>query len=402
MKRVGRKVPKPLQGEFTESLAIEDADDIWSAYNLILTGDIVFASAIRNVNSTSATGYTSTKSVHTELAIEVETRDLDPASSSLRVSGKVILDNPYVTKGSRHTIEFKEKDKRSFTLVKPDGWNSVEEETLKKALSPDKPGTMVAVLMQEGEANICTIRESGTASAAHVFSPIPKKRSTVAEQDAGMARFFQKVLSTLLEQFDFSQPRPLLLGSPGQTAKAFKDHIKQQGHNKSDKVLTAMSREATVVQVSSCHEHNLMNPKVQEVLKDTQFAIETKYMDKLTTMLKVDDGRAWYGTSAVSKAVNDGAIGPGGGVLLISQSLVNHDDIATRKKYVAMKDKVKANGGEARIVSDSHQSGKQLMLLGNIAAILSYPMLDLDEDDEHVAADDDEHGQHQGTANSVI
>lgn len=57
-------------------------------------------------------------------------------------------------------------------------------------------------------------------------------------------------------------------------------------------------------------------------------------------------------------------------------------DVATRKKYVALVDKVKEDGGEVRLLSSDHESGKRLESLGGIAAILTYPILDLDEDEE--------------------
>jgi protein pelota len=57
-------------------------------------------------------------------------------------------------------------------------------------------------------------------------------------------------------------------------------------------------------------------------------------------------------------------------------------DVATRKKYVGLVDKVKEDGGEVRLLSSDHESGKRLEALGGIAAILTYPIFDLDEDAE--------------------
>jgi protein pelota len=134
-------------------------------------------------------------------------------------------------------------------------------------------------------------------------------------------------------------------------------------------------------------------------MKDMKFARETQYVDQFFDMLKLDDGRAWYGTSAVEKAVKDGAVGPGGGVLLVNNSLFRSEDLALRKKYVALVDKVRGDGGEARILSSDHESGQRLTMLGDIAAILNYPMLDLDEDD----ADEDNEATGEPTMeNSVI
>ena len=105
-------------------------------------------------------------------------------------------------------------------------------------------------------------------------------------------------------------------------------------------------------------------------------------MDELTRRLRQDDGRAWYGIAPVEKAVLEGAVGKGGGVLLVNNSLFRNHDEATRKRYVALVDKVRADGGEARILSSDHESGEQLDIFGGIAAILTYPIWDLDQDEE--------------------
>ena len=79
-------------------------------------------------------------------------------------------------------------------------------------------------------------------------------------------------------------------------------------------------------------------------------------------------------------AIERGAVGKGGGVLLISNSLFRSQDIQTRKKWVGVVDAVKEQGGEVRVLSSMHESGKRLEGLGGIAAILTYAIEDLDEE----------------------
>lgn len=106
-------------------------------------------------------------------------------------------------------------------------------------------------------------------------------------------------------------------------------------------------------------------------------------MNDFLTMLRKDDGRAWYGPREVERAAEKGAIGKGGGVLLISDALFRAQDVAVRRRWVALVDKIRdVEGGEVRILSSEHESGKRLDGLGGIAAILTYPLEDLDEDDD--------------------
>ncbi|KAI1094339.1 hypothetical protein F5B19DRAFT_52593 [Rostrohypoxylon terebratum] len=386
MQLVGSKASQRLDeiGEGSVTLLPVEPEDMWHANNLIGPEDVVKAHAIRKVTTETKTGSTMSERVHTDLTIRVTSTFFDPGSSQLHVSGTVIVENNFVSLGQYHTLDLELN--RPFTLWKKYGWDSVARETLSDALKQDKEGAVAAVVMQEGTANICLITEYRTILKQRVESTIPKKRSSSSEQDSGMKHFFEKVLSTLLRSIDFSRPRPLLLASPGFVAADFKKYIADEGARRTDKAMTAMAKEATVVHSSSGHLHSLneilKSTEVTATMKNMKFSKETRFMDDFFDKLRKDDGRAWYGTAPVEKAVQEGAVGRGGGTLLINNSLFRSQDIRTRKRFVAMVDKVREDGGEARILSSDHESGQRLDALGGIAAILTYPILDLDEDED--------------------
>ena len=136
---------------------------------------------------------------------------------------------------------------------------------------------------------------------------------------------------------------------------------------------------------SSGHLHALnevlKSPEVLARLKDTKYARETRLMDEFMTFLRKDDGRAWYGPKEVELAAEKGALGKGGGVLLISDALFRAQDIGVRRRWVRLVDRVRdVEGGEVRVLSSEHESGRRLEGLGGIAAILTFPIEDLDED----------------------
>ena len=101
-------------------------------------------------------------------------------------------------------------------------------------------------------------------------------------------------------------------------------------------------------------------------------------MDRFFELMRKDDARAWYGPKECEAAVDRGAVGKGGGVLMISNSLFRNQEISTRKRWVKVVDDIKEQGGEVRVLSSMHESGKRLEGLGGIAAILTYPIEDLD------------------------
>ncbi len=330
------------------------------------------------------TGATQSERVHIDLTVKVKSLFFDPAASSLRVSGTICSENEYAPLGSHHTLDL-EVD-RPFTLIKAHGWDSVARQALTQGLGDDRNRATATVVMQEGLANICLITEFRTIFKARVDHVVPKKRDAAARQDAGVKKFYEKTLATLLRSIDFAAPRPLLLASPGFIATDFKEYIAQQGRDKSDKILTSVAKQAIIIHSNSGHMHSLRevlkSPAVLTQMRNMNFAKEGQFMDTFFEILQRDDGRAWYGAHAVTKAIAEGAVGPGGGVLLINNSLFRSNDLAVRKKYVALVDKVKLDGGETRVLSSDHESGQRLKMLGDIAAILNYPIHDLDDDEE--------------------
>ncbi|KAL1899171.1 Translation factor pelota [Sporothrix stenoceras] len=88
------------------------------------------------------------------------------------------------------------------------------------------------------------------------------------------------------------------------------------------------------------------------------------------------DSRAAYGVKSVEKAIEEGAVGTGG-VLLVNKSLFHNGKF--QESVASLSTKVREEGGEVRILSDSHDCGQQLSKLGGIAAELTFPVFGLDE-----------------------
>lgn len=377
-------------GSGTITLCPTEPEDMWHTYNLIRPTDTLRASALRRVTTESSTGSTSSTRIHTTLTIRVTGLDFDPQSAQLHVSGRITEETKFTKVGQYHTLDLELN--RNFTLEKAEGWDSVARELVKEVCDPVKSSEAWAVVMEEGLANICVLTGSRTVLRQRVEGKVPRKRGGLAQgdHDKGMGKFFQTVLDMLLRQIDLSESRPVLLASPGYTAQNFQKFALETATRTGNKALLAQKANFVVVHSSSGHLYALNevlgSPEVLAKLKDTKYARETKLMDDFMTMLRKDDGRAWYGPREVEQAAEQGAVGRGGGVLLISDSLFRAQDVGIRRRWVRLVDKVRdGDGGELRVLSSEHESGKKLEGLGGIAAILTYPLNDLDEDDEDEA-----------------
>lgn len=248
-----------------------------------------------------------------------------------------------------------------------------------------------AVVMQEGKAAVVGLGAERTVVRGRVDVQVPGKSRSGHEK--GLEKFFQVTMETMLRHVDLVESLPVLLASPGFTAAAFLKFVSETAVRTGNKALMAQKANFIVVHSSSGHVHALnevlQSAEVQARLKDTRYARETKLMEEFMTLLRKDDGRAWYGPKEVERAVEKGAVGRGGGVLLISNGLFRAQDVAIRRRWVRLVDKVKdEEGGEVRVLSSEHESGKRLEGLGGIAAILTFPLEDLDEDEVEEAVPD--------------
>jgi protein pelota len=87
----------------------------------------------------------------------------------------------------------------------------------------------------------------------------------------------------------------------------------------------------------------------------------------------------------VRKANEDKAVA----CLMVTDSLFRAADVPTRKSYIALVEEVKDNGGEVLIFSSSHVSGEQLAQLSGVAALLRFPLPDMNSFDEEVDSEDE-------------
>lgn len=384
-------------GTGSATLIPQEPEDMWHLYNLIRPLDTLRAPAIRKVKSEAATGSSVSSTVRTTLTIRVLRTDFDPTSSELHIAGRVCEENAHVAIGQHHTLDLELN--RQFTLSKggEDGWDSVALEMLREATDMRRRAESWAVVMQEGLANICVVTEYQTILRQRVEVAIPRKRAGHGGEghEKGLEKFFETTLNTLLRHLDIKaidtedgkQP-PLLLASPGFTAEGFRKYIVESAQRNADKALSAYARDSILVaHASSGHIHALWEvlkqPQVLARLSETKFAKQAKEVDRFFELLRLDDGRAWYGPGEVEKAVDKGAVGQGGGVLFLSNQLFRSQDVKVRKRWVALHDRVKdIEKGKVVILSSAHESGKRLDGLGGVGAILTFPLEDLDEDVE--------------------
>ncbi|TMW91114.1 hypothetical protein EJD97_014779 [Solanum chilense] len=325
----------------------------------------------------AASGGRDAERVKLKLEIKVENVEYDKEGSALRIRGKNILENEHVKIGAFHTLEIEQH--RPFVLRKV-VWDSLAREVLRQACDPSASADLAVVLMQEGLAHILLIGKSVTITRSRIETSIPRKHGpAIAGYDKALNKFFDNVLQAFVKHVDFKVVRCAVIASPGFTKDQFHRHLLLEAERKQLRPIIENKSRIILVHTTSGYKHSLKEvmdaPNVMNMIKDTKAAKEVQALKDFFNMLSNDPDRACYGPKHVEVAHERLAIQ----ILLITDDLFRSSDVETRKKYANLVDSVKDSGGTALIFSSMHVSGEQLNQLTGIAAILRFPLPELED-----------------------
>lgn len=376
MKQTFRDIdPKTKTG--TVRLEAHDAEDMWHLYNLIAHGDLLRATTIRKVQQETSTGSSSSDRVRITITIQVTSFEYDSSVSELRVTGRVAVENRHVRIGAFHTIEI--EPHRAFSLTK-EAWDSIYMDRLEISLNPAVDADLGAIIMQEGLGNILMVSRSLTLTRARVEVSIPRKgKNALYNRDSAMNKFFAQVLRSMLEHLDLNRLRVLLVASPGFVKDDFYRYMMTEASRHDLRAVIDNKSKIVLTHSSSGHKHCfhevLAKPELQTRLANTKAAGEVQALTAFNDMMKKDPDRAVYGPTHVKYAADMAAID----TLLVTDKLFRAPDVELRKKYVSLVDQVKASGTKVSVFSTQHVTGEQLDLMSGVAAVLRFPLADLDD-----------------------
>ncbi|KAK6199195.1 uncharacterized protein RJT21DRAFT_44800 [Scheffersomyces amazonensis] len=387
------------------TLVPQDSEDLWYLYNLLRVGDTVHVLSHRNVKKGNQAqiqkGKSKMEKILVKLKLLIEDIDYIASDNTMRLSGKTVEPNEYVPLNSYHTADIELN--KDLTILK-ENWDEYDMSILDDLCSVEKKADIGAVVLQEGVAHICFITETMTVLKSKVEKSIPRKNPQYGTRDLdkAMNTFLSMVSETMIRHFDFDKLKVILLASPGFLAKSLFDKImldcqtsQNSGENKVYNSILKNKSKFVIAHSSTGYlqglEEALQDPQTKKRLSDTKFSEESNALSDFHKALNDDDGRAWYGLEEVKKAIYMDAVR----YLMVTDQLFNNDDVETRRMYIELTETAKKNGAQVFIFSSLHESGVQLNQLTGIAALLKYPVPDLDEsededEDENENEDNDE------------
>lgn len=380
-------------GGGTVSLLPDEDEDMWHVFNLVSGDgtDRIKASTVRKVQHETASGGTDSQRVRLTLEVVVENVDFDAVSCKLRLRGKNILENPHVKLGSYHTIELEKN--RKFTLTK-ECFDAIHIEVMREASDPTAKADVAAVVMQEGLAHICLITSQMTHVRQKIEQSVPRKgKAAIFGHDKAVKSFYEKAFVAMRQHVDFEMVKCVVIASPGFVKDEFLEYVLTEGVRRDARDIIEHKSKFLCCHASSGHKHSLQealaDPGVAAQLSDTKAAGEVRALSDFNAMMSDDPDRAYYGPPHVKRAAAMGAIH----TLLILDELFRSTDVTVRKQWVTMTEEVEAAGGKVFVFSSMHLSGSQLKNISGVAALLRFPMPEIEEEvpveDHDLGSDDD-------------
>ena len=370
-------------GSGTVLLRPDTDEDLWHSFNLLQKGDLVRCTTVRKVVKESNTGSTTSSKKRMMLTIKIDKIDFDTDVLEVRLSGTTQSESEHVRMGSFHTLTLEKN--QNFSIEK-ESWDQIFLDILDEAANPERQAELAAVVMQPGLAHVCLVTGSLTVTKGRIETNIPKKRTGSSQQSKATTKFYEAVYQSILRNVDFNKIKVILLASPGFTKDDFFSYLNTEAVRRDDKPFIQNKSKFVLCKASSGHKHALdevfSDPAIMSQITETKVAKEVAVLNTFMRTMDTDPDKAYYGYEHVAKAHYDSlAIDS----LLVADALFRNSDVKLRKKYVQLVESVREAGGKVYIFSSMHVSGQQLEQVSGVAAILRYPLPDLDELEEIAA-----------------
>ncbi|KAL3794354.1 hypothetical protein ACHAW5_002943 [Stephanodiscus triporus] len=365
------------------SLLPTTPEDLWHTYNLLQTGDRIRCTTLRKVSKESSTGSVTSSKVRMNLTIAITKVDFFKDSLEVRISGPNSAESAHVRMGAFHTLTL-ELD-RQFSIEK-DCWDQVYLDRLEEACNPEKGAEIACVVMSGGLAHVCLVTGSVTVTKARIDVNIPKKRTGSSAHGKSITKFYDAIYRAILTHVAFDKIKCILVGSPGFQKEDFYKYLLEESVRRDDRPFIENKGKFVLCRCSSGHKHAIeelfLDPSITAKVTETKLSKEIEVLNRFMRLLDIAPEKAYYGYLHVQKANEELAIDS----LLISDELFRSSDVVARKKYVALVESVRERGGTVYVFSTMHVSGQQLQQVSGVAAILRYPMPDLDDLEDIAAA----------------
>jgi len=319
----------------------ESIDDLWHLQHIICTGDLVFATTFRSVDTAGdKIRPEKVEKRPVRLGVRIERLEFSEHGIRLRLTGII---EQGVDTGAHHTINV--ETGYEISVIKH--WRPLNLERIERAVKASVYGVIHILTLEEGEAELFRLRQYGPESIITITAGSGKGAET--ESRTG---FFEQVLSHVTEISG-----PLIIAGPG----FIKDDFVKFAKNRS----SAVMEKAVVVETRrigrGAVQEVIGKGALDKLIEDLQLSREVRLMDEVLLRIS-QEGAVAYGLKEVREAIGYGAAEQ----ILIADTLLRDQEIA---RLIEQAESMKAT---VVVLSSRFEPGERLVALGGIAALLRY------------------------------
>jgi len=321
----------------------ESLDDLWHMKHLVRSGDLVFATTFRSMDSVSdKLRPEKSEKKPVRLGIRVEKVEFHHHANRLRISGTI---EHGVDEGFHHTLNV--ESGYEISVIKT--WKSTDLDRIDRAVKASSAGVTHVVSIEEGEAQIFRMRQFGPEHVRTITVGSAKR-----EGIDGRGMFFAEVASSLA---DISGP--VVIAGPGFVKDDFMGYLRSHAPDLASRCILSETRRVGHGAVQEVIGQGVLD----RITEDVQLAREVRLMEELLRRIGTG-GAAAYGVEEVRKAIDFGAV----------DEVMVCDEMMLDAEVEALLERAEQMRATIVVFSTVFEPGEQLMSLGGIAALLRFPI----------------------------
>lgn len=340
----------------------ETIDDFWHLYNVIYRNDKVYAGTTREVKVDEKYGRPKRgERVPVFLGVNVEDVGWDKFLGRLRVHGTICEAPETVPTGAHHTLNVTLNT--PITIVKK-SWTRHEVERLKRASRTSEKPIIVVSIDDEGYL-IATTAQYGIEERVEERIKLPGKHEAEKRSEATSA-YFRKVLNSLLHVWT-PVHSPIAIIGVGFVKNDFARFVETEAPDVAASVADVKS--VNNGGMAGIHEA-LRSGVLLKTLRKLRVAEETELVEEILKRLGKNEATVAYGFEEVKRAAGLGAVEK----VVLTDKMLRESDDEKRLLIEEVMETAEQRGGTITVVSTEHEAGTQLSGLGDIAALLRFPL----------------------------
>ena len=337
----------------------DSPDDLWHLYNVIYTGDEVYAYSSRAIKSdTEGSRPKSGERFSAFMGVKVISVGWDKFLGKLRVHGTICHAPDIVPTGAHHTISVALN--QPVTIVKKE-WPKHLLDRIIKASESEKPLLIISI-DDEGFA-IAETKQYGVEIRVEERMRLPGKHEADKRVEATKA-YFKRALNSLNQLWVHSRSLIVVIGV-GFVKGDFVSYLSEEAKEMSKFIVDVKS--VNNGGTSGIYEA-LRSGLLLKASHQLRIVDETETMEEVMKRLGKGEGTVTYGLDAVENAILMGAVEK----LVVADTTLRDAEETKRLKLEELMHQVEKRNASVTVVSTEHEAGAKLIALGGIAALLRF------------------------------